>query len=249
MVGREPNAKAVAAPGAVFATTHWSVVLAVGVDSPQAGKALEQLCRAYWPPLYAYLRRDDHSEADAQDLVQGFFASLLARHSLEGLAPDRGKFRSFLLAALKHYLANESDRARALKRGGAVTLVSWEEEEAESTYHSAHADALVPDLAFEKSWALTLLNQVLALLRAEYSQAGKAALFDELQVYLTGDKGDAPYAETAARLHLREGALKMSIQRMRRRYGDLLRAEIAHTVSTPQEIDDEIRALFAAVRR
>jgi len=235
---------------AVFATTHWSVVLAAGdADSQLAGRALERLCRTYWPPLYAFLRREGRSEADTQDLVQGFFESLLARESFVGLDRERGKFRSFLLGALKHFLANERDRVQALKRGGAVTFVAWDDVEPESAFRSTHTDALSPDLAFEKSWALTLLNQVLAQLRDEYSRSGKAALFDALQVYLTGEKGDVPYAVIAARLNLGESALKMSIQRLRRQYGDLLRAEIAHTVGSPQEVDEEIRALFAAVRR
>lgn len=234
----------------MFATTHWSVVLSASDgDSQRAGQALERLCRTYWAPLYAFLRREGRTEADAQDLVQGFFASLLARQSFAGLDRERGKFRSFLLKSLKNFLANEHDRTRALKRGGGVTFVPWDEAAAENTFRSARTDSMSPDLAFEKSWALTLLNQVLDQLRQEYSGAGKAGLFEELQVYLTGDKGDAPCAETAARLNLGESALKMSIQRLRRRYGDLLRAEIAHTVSTPQEIDEEFRALFAAVRR
>lgn len=249
MTGRELQSDTAAARGAAFATTHWSVVLAADQhDATLAARALERLCQTYWPPLYAFLRREGRSEADAKDLVQGLFADLIERHSFAGLKQHRGKFRSFLLGALKHFLANEHDRVRALKRGGAVTIVSWEED-AESTFQSSRTDALIPDLAFEKSWALTLLNRVLATLRKEFVDAGKGALFEELQVYLTGDKGDAPYAETAARLNLKEGALKMSIQRLRRRYGDLLRAEIAHTVSSPQEIDEEIRALFAAVRR
>jgi RNA polymerase sigma-70 factor (ECF subfamily) len=248
MAGQGPDSDVAATGGAIFATTHWSVVLAAaGEDSHLAGRALERLCRTYWPPLYAFLRRQGHNEADAQDLAQGFFASLLAHQSFAGLERDRGKFRSFLLGALKHFLANAHDRTHALKRGGALTFVPW--EAAESTFHSGRTDALSPDLAFEKSWALTLLNQVLTQLREEYSRAGKAVLFEALQVYLTGDKGDVPYVEMAARLDLGESALKMSIQRLRRRYGDLLRAEIAHTVSTPQEIDEEIRSLFAAVRR
>lgn len=247
MAGEESNCHVGAA---AFATTHWSVVLAATEgDSQMAGKALEGLCRAYWPPLYAFLRREGHNEADAQDLVQGFFASLLARQSFAGLDRDRGKFRSFLLAALKHFLANEHDRSRALKRGGGVSFVPWDDAAAENGFRTARTDALSPDLAFEKVWALTLLNQVLAQLRDEYSRAGRSALFDALQVYLTGDKGDLPYTEMAARLNLGESALKMSIQRLRRRYGDLLRAQIGHTVRTPQDVDDEIRALFAAVRR
>ncbi len=247
---QEPDSEAAPARGAAFVTTQWSVVLAAtDIDSPLAGKALERLCGTYWPPLYAFLRREGRSKADAEDLVQGFFASLLARESFAGLHRDRGKFRSFLLASLKNFIRNEQDRTRAVKRGGAVTFVPWEDAGAENTFRSARTEALSPDLAFEKVWALTLLNQVLARLRDEYARTGKAAQFDALEVYLTGDKGDVPYEEMSLRLNLGESALKMSIQRLRRRYGDLLRAEIAHTVRTPQEIDEEIRSLFAAVRR
>lgn len=250
MADQESGSEITNAKGMVFATTHWAVVLAtVGEDAQCAGVALERLCRTYWSPLYTFLRRDGHSEADAQDLAQGFFASLLARQSFAGLAPDRGKFRSFLLGALKHYLANERDRTRALKRGGSVAFVPWNDAAAESAFRSGHTDALAPDLAFEKSWALTLLNQVLAQLRDEYARQGKGRLFDALQIYLTGDKGDVPYADTAGRLQLGESALKMSIRRLRRRYGELLRSEIARTVSSPNEVDQEIRSLFAAVRR
>ena len=174
--------------GATFATTHWSVVLAASEeDSSRAGKALERLCRTYRPPLYAFLRREGRSEADADDLVQEFFASLLARRFFAGLDGDRGKFRSFLLAALKHFLSNERVRTGALKRGGAVSFVSWEDSALETTYRSARTDALPPDLAFAKTWTLTLLNQVLAQLREEYSRTGNPVLFDSLQVYLTGD--------------------------------------------------------------
>jgi RNA polymerase sigma-70 factor (ECF subfamily) len=250
MADQEAHSDVAPAREGTFATTHWSVVLAAtDGDSGVAEKALERLCRTYWPPLYAFLRRDGHNEADAQDLVQGFFTSLFAHQSFSGLDPGRGKFRSFLLGALKHFLANEHDRTHALKRGGALTFVPWEESIPENTFRSAGTDALSPDLAFEKSWALTLLNQVLVQLRDEYGRAGNAATFEALQIYLTGDKGDVPYAETATRLNLGESALKMSIQRLRRRYGDLLRKEIAQTVDTQQEIDEEIRALFAAVRR
>ena len=233
-----------------FRTTHWSVVLAAGGGpAPEAAVALERLCAVYWHPLYSYLRRWGQSPDDAQDLTQAFFAQLLERDSLRSVNRSKGKFRSFLLASLKHFLANERDRAGALKRGGAISFVSWDEAGAEERYRQAESLALPPDKAFEQSWATTLLEQVLTRLRADYAQAGQGVLFDALQVYLTGDKGAAPYAEMAARLNLGESALKMSIQRLRRRFGDLLREEIAHTVSRPEEIDQEIRALFAATRQ
>jgi RNA polymerase sigma-70 factor (ECF subfamily) len=233
-----------------FTTTHWSVVLATGeADPPQAAAALEVLCRTYWPPLYSFLRRLGHGQHDAQDLTQSFFAQLLEHRSLQTVHPGKGKFRSFLLASLKHYLSNERDRAGALKRGGALSFISWEEAGAEESYRQAESLALAPDKAFEQTWATTVLEQVLAKLRTDYIAAGQGGLFDALQIYLTGDKGAVPYAETAARLNLGESALKMSIQRLRRRFGELLRVEVSHTVSSSAEIDEEIRSLFAAARQ
>ena len=230
-----------------FRTTHWSVVLAAGGSpAPEAAVALERLCATYWYPLYSFLRRQGQSPHDAQDLTQSFFAQLLEKNSLQSVNPGKGKFRSFLLSSLKHFLANERDRAGALKRGGAIAFISWEEAGAEERHRQADSLALTPDKAFEQTWAMTLLERVLAKLRTDYADAGQSALFDALQIFLTGDKGAVPYAEMAARLNLGESALKMSIQRLRRRFGELLREEIAHTVSRPEEIDEEIRALFAA---
>ena len=230
-----------------FRTTHWSVVLAAGgTPAPEAAVALERLCATYWYPLYSFLRRQGQSPHDAQDLTQSFFAQLLEKNSLQSVNPNKGKFRSFLLASVKNFLANQRDRADALKRGGAIAFVSWDEADAELRYRKDDSLALPPDKAFEQLWATTLLEQVLAKLRAAYADTGQGAQFDALQIYLTGDKGAAPYAEMATRLNLGESALKMSIQRLRRRFGDLLREEIAHTVSRPEEVDDEIRALFAA---
>jgi len=252
MAGLESDSNTMAAAGrggAAFATTHWSVVLAASeADSQLAGQALERLCSSYWYPLYSYLRRWGQSPQDAQDLTQSFFVQLLDQKGLRTVNPSKGKFRSFLLASLKHYVANARDRAGALKRGGAVSFISWEEAGAEERHRQAESLSLPPDKAFDQTWATTLLEQVLAKLRADYVEAGQGGLFDALQVYLTGDKGAVPYAAMAARLNLGESALKMSIQRLRRRFGELLRAEVAHTVSTPAEIDEEIRALFAAAR-
>jgi len=245
----EPTPHLMGYQPAEFRTTHWSVVLAAREGSaPEAALALERLCATYWYPLYSYLRRRGQSPHDAQDLTQSYFAQLLEHGRLHSVNPSKGKFRSFLLASLKHYLANERDRAGALKRGGAVSFISWEEAGAEERYRQAESLSLPPDQAYEQTWATTLLEQVLAKLRADYAEAGQSGLFDALQVYLTGDKGAVPYAETALRLNMGASALKMSIQRMRRRFGELLRAEVAHTVSTPSEIDEEIRALFAAAR-
>lgn len=234
----------------VFATTHWTVVLSAGdAASVEGAAALEVLCRTYWRPLYTYLRRKGSTPHDAQDCVQGFFADLLQRDSLARVARSKGKFRSFLLAALKHFLANEWDRAKALKRGGEFSFVSWDEVQLDPKFSGAAAPDLAPDQAFERSWAMTLLDQVLGRLRRSYVENGQAPTFDALQVFLTGDKGEVPYAEMAKRLNVGESALKMSIQRLRRRFGELLRAEIAHTVSRPEEIDGEIRALFSALQR
>jgi len=224
------------------------VLTAGDVTAPGAADALEQLCATYWYPLYFYLRRRGHSPHDAQDLTQGFFAGLLENDGLRSVNRAKGKFRSFLLASIKNFLLNDHDRAAALKRGGAITFISWEEAAAEMRFRQTEAIALAPDQAFEHSWALTVLELALGKLRAEYVASGQASRFETLQVYLTGDKGALSYAEAAARLQLGDSALKMSIQRLRRRFGELLRTEVAQTVSTPAEIDAEIRALFAAVR-
>ena len=231
-----------------FASTHWSVVLNARDDAaPQARAALETLCRAYWYPLYGWLRRQGYGMHDAQDLTQSFFGHLLANQNLQRVDRTKGKFRSFLLASLKNFVANEWDRSRALKRGVEFSFVSVDEEFGEDRLRRGPSHDSTPDKAFEQSWALTLLDAVLARLRTEYEAAGKADLFDTLQGYLSGNRGGTPYAETAARLNLTEGAVKMGVSRLRRRFGELLRTEIAQTVSSPQEINEEIRCLFAAV--
>lgn len=231
-----------------FRTTHWSVVLAAdGSANPAAAAALETLCAAYWYPLYSFLRRQGKASHDAQDLTQSFFAHLLEKDRLRSVDPRKGKFRSFLLASIKNFLANEWDKTRALKRGGEFTFVSMDEAVGEERFRREPADAASPDRAFEQSWAMTLLDTVLARLRDEYTAEGKSALFEALQGCLSGERGGPPYAELAARLAMGEGAVKMAVLRMRRRFGELLRAEIAHTVTRPEEIDEEIRSLFAAV--
>ena len=234
--------------GADFRSTRWSVVLAAGdAASPQAAVALETLCRAYWYPLYAYLRRVGRSHEDAQDLTQSFFAFLLENDGLRRVHPAKGKFRSFLLASLKHFQANEWDKTRALKRGGQFTFIPLDDEEARDRFQREPAHAGTPDRAFEQSWATTLLASVIEQLHQTYATEGRGELFEALQVYLSGDRCGPPYVEVGARLHLGESGVKMAVLRLRRRFGELLRAEIAHTVSSPEEIDDEIRSLFAAV--
>jgi DNA-directed RNA polymerase specialized sigma24 family protein len=219
---------------AIFATTHWSVVLAAGQRTDaQASEALEQLCRTYWYPLYASVRRRGYSPEDAQDLTQDFLTRLLATHALGTVHPAKGRFRSFLLASLNHFLANEWDKARALKRGRGQTTISL--DTAETRYRA--------ESIFERHWALTLLAQVTARLREDYHTAGKGEVFEALQVYLAGEKGLAPYRETAGQLGLNVDALKKAVERLRRRYGELLREEIAHTVSGAVELDEEIRYL------
>jgi RNA polymerase sigma factor (sigma-70 family) len=242
MVGEAHSAEETGSRVATFVTTHWSVVLAAGnAGSSDAAQALEKLCETYWYPLYAYLRHRRHSPEDAQDLTQEFFARLLASHALGAVHPAKGRFRSFLLASLNHFLANEWDKARAQKRGGGRPVISL--EAAETRYRAEPSDDLSPERIFERHWALTLLAQVAARLREDYHAAGKGEVFEALQGYLAGEKGPAPYRETAGRLGLSVDALKKAVQRLRRRYGELLREEIAHTVSGPAEVDEEIRYL------
>ena len=231
-----------------FASTHWSVVLlAAHQSSPQAAAALETLCRTYWYPLYAFVRRQGYDVHDAQDLTQAFFARLLEKNYLADAHPAKGTFRSFLLGSFKHFLANEWARSHAQKRGGQVAFLSWDEHTAEHRYGREPSHALTPEKIYEHSWGLTLLDKVLAQLKKEYSAAGKLALFDTLHAHLTGDSEPASYAEVMAKLGLGESAVKMSVLRMRRRVGELLRAEIAHTVTTPAEIEEELRHLFVTL--
>jgi RNA polymerase sigma factor (sigma-70 family) len=231
-----------------FAVTRWSVVLAAGSsDSTHARDALETLCRAYWHPIYAFIRRQGHSPHDAQDLTQEFFARLLQKNYLGGVDRAKGRFRSFLLVCLKHFLANEWDKAGAQKRGAHPVLISTNVQSAESAYGQEPAESATADKIFERRWALTLLEQVLARLRAEYTRDGKARTFEELRSTLTGERRAVPYAEIAPRLKISEGAVKVAVHRLRQRYRELLREEIAHTVSGPEQVEEEIRALFAAL--
>jgi DNA-directed RNA polymerase specialized sigma24 family protein len=230
----------------VFTTTHWSMVInAADRESHQADEALEKLCRAYWYPIFVFLRRSGWTAHDAEDLTQAFFERVLQKDYLRAVDRTKGKFRSFLLAMLKHFLANYRRDARAVKRGGRFRLVFLEDESVDQQ-HAAFADVSA-EQSFERQWAMTLLEQVVIRLREEYQTAGKGELFEQLKMFLTGDRGDATYAELAPKLHTTEAALKMTVSRMRRRYGELLRLEIASTVSTPEEAEEEMRALFAAL--
>ena len=232
-----------------FVTTHWSVVLVAGqAGSEQADAALEKLCRAYWWPLYAFVRRRGYQPHDAQDLTQEFFARLLSKDFLRAVDRRKGRFRSFLLAALEHFLANEWRNAHTQKRGGRFTFVSTDLEHAEQQYLQVPAANLTPEQLFEQQWATTLLDQTLGRLRQEFVAAGKQAQFEAIRIFLTGEKRAASYVELAANMGTTEGALKMAVSRMRQRYGELLRAEIENTVSAPNEVEEELRALFAALR-
>jgi len=235
------------ASDAWFVTTHWSVVLSAREkESPQSAAALETLCRTYWYPLYAFSRRQGRAPHDAQDLTQGFFARLLQKDYLQAAAREKGKFRTFLLVAFKRFLANEWDREHAQKRGGFTPVVSIDQELAESRFAAEPAHNVQPDVLFDRQWAMTLLDQTMRQLQEEYVASGRAKLFEYLQSCLAREESALPYAEIAARLNLTEPAVKMSVQRLRARYREILRAEIAHTVSGPEEIEEEIRHLFAS---
>jgi RNA polymerase sigma-70 factor (ECF subfamily) len=248
MMGRETKDAPGAVPQPLFATTHWSVVLAAtDRETPEAVAALEQLCRTYWYPLYAFVRRQGHGAQDGEDLLVGFFARFLEKHYLDDVDQAKGRFRSFLLAALKHYLANEWDKAKAVRRGGRVEFLSLESEAAESRYWEEPASELTPEKLYEQRWACALLERVMERLQHDFDASGKAPAFEALKCFLQGEGRSVSYAELAVRHGLSEGALKMRVQRLRQRYQRLLREEIAHTVARPEEVEDEIRHLFSVV--
>lgn len=235
-------------PAPVFATTRWTVVLQAGRnESPEAGSALAELCRVYWYPLYAYVRRLGHDVHNAQDLTQGFFERLLQKNYLELADPRRGKFRWFLLTAFKCFLANEWDRSRTLKRGGGREIIPLDALTAEQRYALEPADTLTADQLYDRRWALDLLARVREQLRAEY--VGKAGRFEEIERYLPGGEAPPGYADTAAKLALSEEAVRQDVHRLRKRYGELLRAEIASTVAQPDEVDEEIGYLIDIIFR
>ena len=243
-----PDDLAAGATAAQFTTTHWSIVLAARDPADtEAGQALEVLCRNYWRPLYAFVRRRGYSPAEAQDLTQEFFARLLAKNYLHTVDPAKGKFRSFLLAALEHFLAKEWRRGQAQKRGGDFSFLSLEEMCAEDRNGEPAAAGLSPEQVFDREWAAALLERVLQRLQTEYATAGKAQAFETMKVFLTGERRPGAYADLAQQLGTTEAALKMSVSRMRHRYGQLLREEIAGTVSGPDEVEEELKNLFAAL--
>ncbi len=233
----------------LFATTHWSVVLQAGQqESPQAAEALEKLCRTYWYPLYAYVRRSGHSPEDAQDLTQAFFALLLARGSLAQVGPQKGKFRSFLLIALRHFLSDQWSQARAVKRGGGAEVLSLDALEAEGRYRLEPVERLDAEKIYEHRWAITLLEQALNRLREEATAAGKTRLFEALESLIAGEN-DVSCGDVAVQLGLTESAVKSTLHRLRERYRALVREEIAHTVAEPAEIEAEVRYLITVVSR
>jgi RNA polymerase sigma-70 factor (ECF subfamily) len=235
-----------------FATTRWSVVLHAGRPASRgssARDALARLCRTYWFPLYAHVRRRGFSPHDAEDLTQEFFARLLARQSIAQADPTRGRFRAFILTALNHFLADEWDRARAEKRGGTREVFSLDMAEAEDRFTPIRDPAMPPDQMFDREWALAVLRTVLAKLEAEYSTAGKADLFAVLKPTLTGARDSQPYAELAAQLGRNENAVKVAVHRLRQRYRALLQAEIADTVASGDDANSEMRVLIQALAR
>ncbi|PWU21137.1 MAG: RNA polymerase subunit sigma-24 [Verrucomicrobia bacterium] len=231
-----------------FATTHWSVVLAVGQgESNQSEQALEKLCRAYWYPLYAYTRRRGCDAHQAQDLVQGFFVHFLAKNYLEGVSSERGKFRSFLLTCFNHFLSNEWDRSQTLKRGGRHTFISLHDEDAEERYTHEPATSATPDKIFERRWALAVLEHALQRLQQELATTGRAAQFERLKGFLEGEVARGDYDRAAADLKVSPGAVAMAVNRLRQRYRQLVREEVAQTVGEMSQIEEEMRHLIAAL--
>jgi RNA polymerase sigma-70 factor (ECF subfamily) len=229
----------------VFVTTRWTVVLAAGgMDTTQGRQALEHLCRTYWYPLYAYVRRRGYSAHDAQDLTQAFFARLLAQQSLAKADPDRGRFRCFMLTAMNHFLASEWKRGMAQKRGSGCAVLSLELAAAEKRYDLEPAIHSSPDKIFEKQWAMTLLEEVLTRLEFEFQNEGKADLFAALKPALLGLRESQPYATLATQLGMNESAVKVAVHRLRKRYRELIRDEIANTLESSEEVEAEMRYLL-----
>ena len=233
--------------GAAFTTTHWSVVLEAQGESPAAQEALEKLCRTYWRPIFAFLRRQGIAPAEAEDITQGFFAELLERRSLSAVRKEKGRLRSFLLGGLKYFVANEERRAMAVKRGKGQRPIPLEELRVGERIEMEPADPMTPDQIYERRWALTVLERVLSRLKHEYLAADNAALFDSLKQLLPDEPGSPSHAEIAVRLGMSENAVRQAFYRFRQRYQSLLREEIANTVATPGDIEDELRHLIAVL--
>jgi RNA polymerase sigma factor (sigma-70 family) len=232
-----------------FPVTHWSVVLSTSAAEPRkAAEAMEKLCRAYWYPLYAFTRRLGYAPADAQDLTQDFFVHLLETGLVAKADAREGRFRSWLLVSMKHFIAHARERIQAQKRGGCCVIVPWNTEEAEDRLARERATDATPESLYERNWALIVLEQALNLLHTEFAQTGRTPLFDHLRGFLEGDKDGGTYAEAASRLGTTEGTIKVTVNRMRQRYRELLRAVVAHTVSNPPEVEAEMRHLVTVLR-
>src|SRR2546421_9338900 len=230
-----------------FTTTHWSVVLEARGESPAAHEALEKLCRIYWRPIFAFLRRQVISPEEAADITQGFFAQLLERRSLDAVRKEKGRLRSFLLGALKYFVADEQRRAMAIKRGKGQRLIPLEELRADERIDMEPSDPMTAEMIYERRWALTVLKRVLSRLKDEYVAAGNAALFDSLKQLLPDEPGSPSQAEIAARLAMTENAFRQAFYRFRQRYQALLREAIADTAATPGDIEDEPRHIIAGL--
>ena len=227
-----------------FATTHWSVVLTAGDRSSEhTAECLERLCRTYWYPLYCFVRRKGYAPCEAEDLTQGFFARFLEKQYLKDVSPEKGRFRTFLLCSLNHFLANEGDKAKRIKRGGEMIFLPLETTNAEQRYDLDAQDAHTPELGFDRRWAQTILELVLRRLRSEFEMTGKSARFAELKPFLLGDAKADEYAAIARRLQMTEQGVKSAVHRLRQRFRELFREEIAHTVATRAEVDEELRYL------
>lgn len=240
---REPS-DAPASQAARFGTTQWSVVLKAGQG---AEEALLKLCKAYWPPLYSFVRRHGHAVHEAQDLTQAFFAHVLEKRALGTVAPAKGRFRSFLLVSLRHFLDNEWHKARTLRRGGRQVLISWDDLKLADRESLGPSDPMTPEKLFNRRWALMLLERVMNRLRGECVAARKGELFERLKDHLTASETEESYQQIGAELGMTEGAVKVTVHRLRRRFGELVREQIGQTVEKPEEINDEIRELFAAL--
>jgi RNA polymerase sigma factor (sigma-70 family) len=230
-----------------FSETHWSMIIAAGRTDSRAEEALQNLCRVYWYPLYAFVRRQGHSRQDAEDLTQEFFARLLARDDLAAVDRAKGRFRSFLLASMKHFLANEWDKAQARKRGGGKQILSIDFEDSESKYSIEPAYDITPDKLYDRRWAMTVLEQVMVKLRKEMNREGKIDQFEQMKIFLTGSRGEVRYAKVAANLGVSETAVKTALHRLRKRYRRLLSDVISETVETKQDFERELRYLLAAL--
>ena len=239
-----------AVQGDYFVTTRWTVVVSAGhTSSPQSDQALGDLCRMYWYPLYAYVRRQGYSKEDAEDLTQAFFARFLQKNYLRGLSSDSGKFRAFLLACLKHFLANEWDKANCVKRGGGAEHLSLDWQSADHRYRLEPPDTLSPDRLFDREWATALLERVITRLREEYLTMDKESLFEHGRGFLMAKADAVPHAQAARQLGMDEGALRVAVHRLRQRYRELLREEIAQTLANPGLVEEELRSLQEALRR